>query len=301
MESGIFMKNIRKWLIIFLTFLTLFAVGCSNGKEQATTGSNDSKGNYKQLKGKLISQGVFEVTENTKGKVPAGTLGNLTRSAEEKYGKGKYVEFLDDKELILGQQKMKYEWIDSDKIAINYAADTKVVHKYSYNNGVFRLYLDKEYFYIDFVKEGMAYTAEKPSTEDLNHPSIEVARDFFRNVSMENGDYSQLSTQLKEKLIKQSSTEGKDEQKNTQTSNLSDKNKIKGQVNDDQKIRQTLKPLADSIKGLGIHLPLEGDYKIKEKSDSRTVIEVYAKDKLFKTLTLELNKNNEKWEIVEII
>jgi hypothetical protein len=67
----------------------------------------------------------------------------------------------------------------------------------------------------------------------------------------------------------------------------------KGQVNDEQKIRQTLKPLADSIKGLSINLPLEGEYKIKEKSDNKTVIEVYASDKLFKTLTLELNKNNE--------
>jgi hypothetical protein len=219
------MKNTKRWLILLLALLMLFAIGCSKGTEQATADSNNSKGNYKQLNGKLISQGVFEVTENTKGKVPAGTLRNLTNSAEEKYGKGKYIEFLDNKELILGQQKMKYEWVDNEKIAINYTADTQVVHKYSYNNGVFRFYLDKEYFYIDFVKEGAAYTAEKPSTEDLNHPSVEVARDFFRNVSMENGDYSQLSAKLKDELIKQSNVEDKGEQKNTQIPSPQDKNK----------------------------------------------------------------------------
>lgn len=43
------MKNIRKGLILFLTFLVLLEVGCSKGTDQVASSSNDSKGNYKEL------------------------------------------------------------------------------------------------------------------------------------------------------------------------------------------------------------------------------------------------------------
>lgn len=102
------MKNIRNWLILLSTFLILFAVGCSNGMGQATAGSNDLDGSYKKLRGKLIFQGVFPAQEYVKGNTMRHREGAKI-AAEMLYGKGKYIEFLNDKELILANQKLNYE------------------------------------------------------------------------------------------------------------------------------------------------------------------------------------------------
>lgn len=272
------MKNIRKVLILLLTFLVLLTVGCSKGTEQATGGGNESKDNYKKLTGKLISQGVFEV-EDIKGYRKRGANGE--GPAKAYFGKGKSIEFLNDKDIIVLNQKLKYEWIDNEKICITYPSNNATsVYKFSYNNGVFRLY-DEE-VYVDFVKEGTAYTAEKLCLEDKEHPAIDVARGFLTNIQSDDiffkmAAVSNISPKLKDKLI--------------------------GQVSDkrlqNSKVKEALEPLIISARELNMKdFDLDSQYAIKEKSDNKAVIEVYANNKLFKTLDLEFIDS--KWEIAAI-
>lgn len=280
MERDIFMKSVRSCLILLITLLMMFAIGCSKGMEQSVAGSSDSKGDYKQLKGKLISQGVFPAEEDIKGITGRNQEG--LKVAEMLYGKGKYMEFVNDKELIIGNQKLKYECIDNEQLSLTNSSNNSSIYKYSYNNGVFRFYHSKN-LYVDFIKEGSKYTPEKPSIEDTKHPSIDVGRNFLTNVGRILNDsnigvdfVSYISPQFKDKLIGQVSDKGLE----------------------DGKIREVLKPLSSSIKELNMEFQWDADYRIKEKSDSKTVIEVYAKGKLFKTLTLELIDS--KWKVAEI-
>ncbi|SHH50348.1 hypothetical protein, partial [Asaccharospora irregularis] len=167
-------------------------------------------------------------------------------AAEMLYGKGKYIEFLNDKELILANQKLNYEWKDNETLfVINATTNGTNEYKYSYDNGVFRLYHSKN-LYIDFIKEGTEYTAEKLSVEDSKHPAIDFARRFLRQVEISGvsvglGDVSgYLSPELKEELIKQSNIEGTDA----------------------EKIKDVLKPLTTAIKELNMKFDWDADYRI---------------------------------------
>lgn len=290
------MKNIRKGLILLLTFLVLFIVGCSKSTEQVASSSN-----YKKLTGKLISQGVFQ-TKYTKGYCPRGSMGIMLDAGI--YSKGKSIEFLNDKDIILSNIKYKYEWTDSEKISVmNPSNNATTVYKFSYNNGVFRLYT-KEDVYIDFIKEGTAYTPERPCMEDLKHPAIDDAKTFLDGVSritgiekddafISNVDISYISPKLKEQLI------GPVSDKKPEDSKPTAKVKLGEQVSEKSKIRQALGPLASSIRQLNMKdFALDSEYAIKEKGDNKVVIEVYANDKLFKTLDLELIDS--KWKIAAI-
>lgn len=279
------MKNIRNSLILVLTFLMLFAVGCSKSTEQVASSSNDSKDNYKKLTGKFISQGVF-LTKYTKGYCPRYSMErNITLNI---YAKGKSIEFLNDKDIIISNQKLKYEWTDSERISItNPSNNATTVYKFSYNNGVFRFY-DSEEVYVDYIKEGTAYTPEKPCIEDLKHPAIDATKTFLDGVSRITGsekqdgftlnvDISYISPKLKDKLIGE----------------VADKTLEKS------KIREALKPLASSIREFNIKdFALDSEYAIKEKSDNKAVIEVYVNNNLFKTFDLELIDS--KWKIAAI-
>lgn len=294
------MKNIRKGLILLLTFLVLFIVGCSKSTEQVASSSN-----YKKLTGKLISQGVFQ-TKYTKGYCPRGSMGIMLDAGI--YSKGKSIEFLNDKDIILSNIKYKYEWTDSERISItNPSNNATTVYKFSYNNGVFRLYT-KEDVYIDFIKEGTAYTPERPCMEDLKHPAIDDAEKFLEIVSRitgteKNKAYSSniyenyISPKLKEQLI------GPVSDKKTENNNPNVKQRIKtvGEEgeSEDYKIEKALAPLAKSIRELNMKdFASNLEYAIKEKSDNKVVMEVYANDKLFKTLDLELIDS--KWKIAAI-
>ena len=295
------MKNIRKGLILLLTFLVMFTVGCGKSTEQVASSSN-----YKKLTGKLISQGIFQ-TKYTKGYCPAGSMGIMLDAGI--YSKGKSIEFLNDKDIIIANLKLKYEWTDSEKISItNPTNNATTVYKFSYNNGVFRLY-PNENVYVDFIKEGTAYTPEKTSVEDLKHPAIDDAEKFLEIVSLitgteKNNAYSlniyenYISPKLKEQLI------GPVSDKKTENNNPKVKERVKTvgeeeEVSEDDKIRQALGPLAKSIRELNMKdFASNSEYAIKEKSDNKVVMEVYANDKLFKTLDLELIDS--KWKIAAI-
>ncbi|NLI89284.1 MAG: hypothetical protein GX366_02590 [Epulopiscium sp.] len=150
----------KKRLVYMITMLiaTTLIVGCSK------------KADANKLKGEMISQGVFPILETFDEDSPdyIPHADTFTYNYHANFGPGTTLEFLNNKEMIFGPVKVEYEFISDDKISLIMSPGTpELVHKYEYNDGIFRLYGKEGTCYIDYIKEGTDYTPESIRYDEM--------------------------------------------------------------------------------------------------------------------------------------